>query len=188
MDLNGVPKWLAPHEYPELTGTEPVFTQIRLVKELSFFQNIGILVVQIKNWEFESIFRNLKIGDSNQDVSFMLVNDDGMILFDPDQKLDGQDFQSFADKEITFKKGFQSFKTEYNGEKSILSMYHLKDYPWSLVSVTSWDTLSHEVTVFARWFVAVIFLCLLAAVIFNLFFMNRILRRHRCHCSFYAPG
>lgn len=117
MDLNGVPKWLAPHEYPELTGTEPVFTQIRLVKELSFFQNIGILVVQIKNWELESIFRNLKIGDSNQDVSFMLVNDDGMILFDPDQKLDGQDIQSFANKEITFKKGFRVLKQSITGRR-----------------------------------------------------------------------
>ncbi|GGF92580.1 sensor histidine kinase [Paenibacillus albidus] len=174
MELNGVPKWLAPHEYPELTGTEPVFTQIRLVKELSFFENIGILVVQIKNWEFESIFRNLKIGGSNQDVSFMLVNDDGMILFDPDRKLDGQDFNTAAAKDITFKPGFQSFKTQFEGEKSILSVYHLKDYPWSLVSVTSWDSLSREVTVFARWFVIVIFLCLMAAVFFNIFFMNRI--------------
>lgn len=174
MELNGVPKWLAPHEYPELTGTEAVFTQIRLVKELSFFQNIGILVVQIKNWEFESIFRNLKIGDSNQKVSFMLVNDDGMILLDPDRKLDGQDFRSFTTKNFTFKEGYQSYKTQFNGEKSILSVYHLKDYPWSLVSITSWGSLSREVTVFARWFVGVIFLCLLAAVIFNLFFMNRI--------------
>ncbi|OKP90138.1 sensor histidine kinase [Paenibacillus sp. P32E] len=174
MKLNGVPKWIAPHEYPELTGTEPVFTQIRLVKELSFFQNIGILVVQIKNWEFESIFRNLKIGDSDQKVSFMLVNDDGMILFDPDRKLDGQDFHSFTAKNFAFQKGFQSFRTEFDGEKSILSVYHLKDYPWSLVSITSWDSLSREVTVFARWFVVVIFLCLLGAVIFNLFFMNRI--------------
>ncbi|MFE4711114.1 MULTISPECIES: sensor histidine kinase [unclassified Paenibacillus] len=174
MTLNGVPKWLAPHEYPELTGTEPVFTQIRLVKELSFFQNIGILVVQIKNWEFESIFRNLKIGDSDQNVSFMLVNDDGMILFDPDRKLDGQNFESFTTKQVAFKKGFQSFKTEFDGEKSILSVYHLKDYPWSLVSVTSWETLSREVTVFARWFVIVVFICFLAAVFFNLFFMNRI--------------
>ncbi len=174
MALNGVPKWIAPHEYPDLTGVEPVFTQIRLIKELSFFQNIGILVVQIKNWEFESIFRNLKIGDSNQDVSFMLVNDDGMILFDPDRKLDGQDFRSFTTKEITFKPGFQSFKTQFAGEKSILSVYHLKGYPWSLVSTTSWNSLSREVTVFARWFVLVIFLCFLAAVIFNLFFMNRI--------------
>jgi two-component system, sensor histidine kinase YesM len=174
MKLNGVPKWLAPHEYPELTGTEAVFTQIRLVKELSFFENIGILVVQIKNWEFESIFRNLKIGDSNQKVSFMLVNDDGMILLDPDRKLDGQDFQSFTAKNITFKEGFQSLKTQFDGEKSILSVYHLKEYPWSLVSITSWGSLSREVTVFARWFVGVIFLCFLAAVIFNLFFMNRI--------------
>ncbi|WP_054941520.1 cache domain-containing sensor histidine kinase [Paenibacillus ihuae] len=174
MELNGVPKWLAPHEYPELTGTEAVFTQIRLIKELSFFQNIGILVVQIKNWEFESIFRNLKIGDSNQKVSFMLVNDDGMILLDPDRKLDGQDLSSFTTKDIVYKQGYQSFKTQFGGEKSILSVYHLKDYPWSLVSVTSWGSLSREVTVFARWFVGVIFLCFLAAVIFNLFFMNRI--------------
>ncbi len=174
MELNGVPKWLAPHEYPELTGTEAVFTQIRLIKELSFFQNIGILVVQIKNWEFESIFRNLKIGGSNQKVSFMLVNDDGMILLDPDRNLDGQSLSSFTTKHITYKQGFQSFKTQFGGEKSVLSVYHLKDYPWSLVSVTSWGSLSREVTVFARWFVAVIFLCFLAAVIFNLFFMNRI--------------
>ncbi|WP_410514652.1 sensor histidine kinase [Paenibacillus sp. BR2-3] len=174
MSLNGVPKWVAPHENPELTGTETVFTQIRLVKELSFFQNIGILVVQIKNWEFESIFRNLKIGDSTQKVSFMLVNDKGMILFDPDRELDGQMLQSFTTKEITYKKGFQSFKTQFEGERSIVSMYHLMDYPWSLVSVTSWDSLSREVTIFARWFVFVIFICFLAALIFNLFFMNRI--------------
>ena len=174
MELNGVPKWLAPHEYPELTGTEAVFTQIRLIKELSFFQNIGILVVQIKNWEFESIFRNLKIGDNNQKVSFMLVNDNGMILLDPDRNLDGQDLSSFTTKDIKYKQGFQSFRTQFDGEKSILSVYHLKDYPWSLVSVTSWRSLSREVTVFARWFVGVIFLCFLAAVIFNLFFMNRI--------------
>ncbi|MDQ0196089.1 cache domain-containing sensor histidine kinase [Paenibacillus wynnii] len=174
MSLNGVPKWVAPHENPELTGTDPVFTQIRLVKELSFFQNIGILVVQIKNWEFESIFRNLKIGDSNQKVSFMLVSDKGMILFDPDRKLDGRMFQDFTTKEVSYKKGFQSFKTQFDGNRSIVSMYHLKDYPWSLVSVTSWDSLSREVTVFARWFVFVIFICFLAALTFNLFFMNRI--------------
>lgn len=174
MALNGVPKWLAPHEYPELTGTEPVFTQIRLVKELSYFQNIGILVVQVKSWEFESIFRNLKMGDGSSRISFMLVNDDGTILFDHDERLDGQPLQSLMTKPVNFQPGFQSFKTRFQGENSIVSLYHLKDYPWSLVSVTSWDALSGEVTVFARWFVVVIMLCLLAAIIFNVFFMNRI--------------
>lgn len=174
MALNGVPKWLAPHEYPELTGTEPVFTQIRLVKELSYFQNIGILVVQVKSWEFESIFRNLKMGDGSNRISFMLVNDDGTILFDHDEKLDGQPLQSLMTKPVNFQPGFQSFKTRFQGENSIVSLYHLRDYPWSLVSVTSWDALSGEVTVFARWFVVVIMLCLLAAIVFNVFFMNRI--------------
>lgn len=118
MDLNGVPKWLAPHEYPELTGTEPVFTQIRLVKELSFFQNIGILVVQIKNWEFESIFRNLKIGDSNQDVSFMLVNDDGMILLTQIKSWMDRTSSLSRIKRLPLKKGFRVSKQSTTGRKA----------------------------------------------------------------------
>lgn len=90
--------------------------------------------MQIKNWEFESIFRNLKIGGTNQKVSFMLVNDDGMILLDPDRKLDGQDFRGFTTKDITFKPGFQSFKTQFGGEKAFCRSTISRNIPgvWSL--------------------------------------------------------
>lgn len=98
MELNGVPKWIAPHEYPELTGTEPVFTQIRLVKELSYFKNIGILVVQIKNWDIESIFRNLSPTQNMQSTQFLLVNDDGLILYDPNKTLEGKPISSVMKK------------------------------------------------------------------------------------------
>ncbi|GAB6990453.1 cache domain-containing sensor histidine kinase [Paenibacillus pini] len=173
-DLNAVPKWLAPHEYPEITGVEPVFTQIRLIKEISTLKNIGILVVQIKSWDIESIFRNLSLDQTMGSTHFMLVNDDGLILFDPLQSLDGQKVQSLMNQPVLFEKGYQSFKADFNHNKSIVSMYHLKDYPWSIISVTSWDSLSKETRVFAEWFIGITLLCLFAAVTFNVVFMNRI--------------
>lgn len=174
MALNGVPKWLGPHEYPEITGSDPVFTQIRLIKELSYFKNIGILVTQIKNWDIELIFRNLSLNRDMQSTDFMLVNDKGLILYDPNKVLDGQPIQSVMKRDVKFGGDFQSFKTAFNGKKSIVSIYHMKEYNWSLVSVTSWSSLSQETLVFAKWFIGITLVCLLAAVTFNMVFMNRI--------------
>ncbi|MWV45074.1 HAMP domain-containing protein [Paenibacillus sp. HJL G12] len=174
IDLNGVPKWIAPHEYPELTGTDPVFTQIRLIKELSYFKNIGILVVQIKNWDIESIFRNLSLSQSMQSTKFMLVNDEGLILYDPNKAFEGLQLSSVMKKPVDFGGDYQSIKTDFNDEKSIVSIYHLKDYSWNLVSVTSWKSLSKETLLFAQWFIGITLLCLLAAITFNMVFMRRI--------------
>ncbi|MFD1176219.1 sensor histidine kinase [Paenibacillus puldeungensis] len=174
MALNGMPKWIAPHEYPELTSSENVFTQIRLIKKLSNLERVGVLVVQIKNWEFEKIFQNLKLGSNMKDTRFMLVNDQGLILYDYQSKLDGQPIGNYLNKRLSFSEGYQSFKGKFNGEESVISIYNLQEYPWSLVSVTSWSYLSQEVTTFAKWFVAIIGVCLLTATLFNLLFMNRI--------------
>ncbi|WP_405170101.1 sensor histidine kinase [Paenibacillus sp. FSL H8-0280] len=172
--LNGVPKWLAPLEYPELTGIEPVFTQIRLVKELSYFQNIGVLVVQIKKGEIDRIFRHLQISDSAQDTSFLLINEEGLIVYDPAGIYNGENMQNLGTESGRYGPGFSSVRTVFDGKESIISQYHLKNYNWSLVSVTSWEALSAETNAFAGWSVIIILLCLLAAMIFNLFFMNRI--------------
>ncbi|WP_145148930.1 sensor histidine kinase [Paenibacillus xylanexedens] len=172
--LNGVPKWLAPLEYPELTGVEPVFTQIRLVKELSYFQNIGVLVVQIKKGEIDRIFRHLQISDPAQDTSFLLVNEEGLIVYDPSGRYNGENMENLGSKSGGYGPGFSSVRTVFDGTESILSQYHLKNYNWSLVSVTSWEALSAETNAFAGWSVIIILSCLLAAMIFNLFFMNRI--------------
>ncbi|MGE6575290.1 cache domain-containing sensor histidine kinase [Paenibacillus xylanexedens] len=172
--LNGVPKWLAPLEYPELTGVEPVFTQIRLVKELSYFQNIGVLVVQIKKGEIDRIFRHLQISDSAQDTSFLLINEEGLIVYDPAGIYNGENMQNLGAESGKYGPGFSSVRTVFDGKESIISQYHLKNYNWSLVSVTSWEALSAETNAFAGWSVIIILSCLLAAMIFNLFFMNRI--------------
>ncbi|WP_408892350.1 sensor histidine kinase [Paenibacillus taichungensis] len=173
-ELNGVPKWLAPLEYPELTGVEPVFTQIRLVKELSYFQNIGVLVVQIKKGEMDRIFRHLQISDPAQDTSFLLINEEGLIVYDPSGRYSGERMENLGVRSGIYGPGFSSTRAVFDGSESIISQYHLKNYNWSLVSVTSWEALSAETNVFAGWSIIIILLCLLAAMVFNVFFMNRI--------------
>lgn len=174
IELNGIPKWLAPHEFPELTGTEPVFTQIRLVKDVNTLRKLGFLVVQIKTWEFEDIFRNLTLSNNHQNTSFMLVNNDGLILFDPGGTMDGQNIRQYLRHNVEFREGYQSFKANFNGEENIVSIYHLDDYAWNLVSFTDWNSLSQEVTSFAKWFLVIIGACLVTAIVFNRLFMNRI--------------
>lgn len=174
MSLKGLPKWIAPHEYPELTGSDKVFTQIRLIKELSNLQRVGVLVVQIKDWEFEKIFQNLELGSSKRNTKFMLVNDKGLILYDYKSELDGEAIQDHMKHKFQLNNDYQSFRGKFNGEESVISIYNLKEYPWSLVSVTSWSYLSQELTTFAKWFVLIITICVITAILFNVLFMNRI--------------
>lgn len=174
IELNGVPKWIAPHEYPELTGMEPVFTQIRLVKNIESLRKEGILVVQIKRLEFERIFRNLTLPNNLQDTSFLLVNDEGLVLFDPKDRSDGKNMSAFMDRQINYGSDYQSFKSKFDGVESVVSIHKLEGYPWNIISVTKWHSLSQEVTAFAKWFIVILGLCLVTAVAFNKFFMNRI--------------
>ncbi|AZK47035.1 cache domain-containing sensor histidine kinase [Paenibacillus lentus] len=172
--LKGQSKWIAPYEYPELTGSENVFTQIRLIKDKHTMKALGILAVQIKNWEFERIFQNLKLGSEMKDTRFMLVNDDGLVLYDHQSEFDGLNIQAHIDHAFHPSDTYQSFKGKFNGQESIISIYNLQAYPWSLVSITSWSYLSQEITTFAKWFIAILFICLVTAILFNVLFMNRI--------------
>lgn len=174
MARNGLPKWIAPYEYPELTGKNRVFTQIRLIKELTKLDKVGVLVVQIKDWEFESIFHSLELGSSSRDTRFLLVNDDGLIVYDYKSELDGERLQKFMSNNLRPADASTSFKGKFNGEESIISIHRIEDYSWSLVSVTSWSYLSKELLTFGKWFVLIIGLCLITAMMFSLLFMNRI--------------
>ncbi|MBJ6361590.1 sensor histidine kinase [Paenibacillus sp. GCM10012307] len=174
ISLNGMPKWIAPYEYQDLTGSDKVFAQIRLIKNLSNFKRVGILVVQIKNWEFEKIFQNLKLGSDMKDTRFMLVNDEGLILYDYQSELDGQLLQSHIQYKLHLDNDYQSFKEEFAGQESVIAVHKLNGYPWRLVSVTSWRYLSQEVVTFAKWFAGIILVCVLTAMLFNILFINRI--------------
>jgi len=174
MAKNGMPVWIAPYEYLELTGSDPVFTQIRLVKELSKLQRIGILFVQIKDWDFEDIFENLKSGNNPQSTRYLLVNDEDRILYDDAGRLNGQEMSPFLSAPRARAAHYESFKASFDGEESLVSIYPMQGHPWRLVSVVSWQYLSSEIVIFTRWLAAILFVCLLAAMVFSLGFMNQI--------------
>ena len=74
LERGGLPLWVGPYEYPELTGSEPVFTQIRVVKDIDTLGDKGILLVQIKNSGLESVFRYFRYRQDQLATRFFIVN------------------------------------------------------------------------------------------------------------------
>lgn len=173
-ELNGAPKWVGPYEYKGITGSEPVFTQIRMVKELSTMKNIGVLITQMKNWEIERIFRDFRYNKNLEDTRFFLVNEDGLILYDTIESKNGDDLDGFLDKPLRVNSSYQSYRGKFEQHDSVISINKLKDKQWYLVSVTSWNSLSQDMRVFLKWVVGILFISLLAAFLFFWLFMNRI--------------
>ncbi|MFD0619457.1 sensor histidine kinase [Paenibacillus sp. GCM10027629] len=174
VELNGAPKWVGPYEYKEITGTDPVFTQIRMVKELTTMNNIGVLITQIKNWEIERIFNDFRYSKNLEDTRFFLVNEDGLILYDTQEQYNGQNINPFLGKPMNFNSSYQSYRDDFNHHESVVSVNKLKDKQWYLVSTTSWNSLSQDMGIFLKWVVGILFISLLAAFLFFWLFMNRI--------------
>ncbi|GIP32153.1 sensor histidine kinase [Paenibacillus sp. J2TS4] len=174
MELNGLPVWVGPYEYPELSGFSSVFTQIRLVKEVSTLKRIGILTVQIKDWDISQIFRAFSNNKNLANTRFLIVNEEGLILYDHLEEASGQNIHSYIPGEIKFEPGYQSFKRHFGDNESVISMDKLQDFDWYLISVASWNSLSQDMMTFTKWIVGILFVSLLAAFLFFLLFMNRI--------------
>ncbi|WP_195571215.1 sensor histidine kinase [Paenibacillus sp. 1001270B_150601_E10] len=174
MELKGQPLWIGPNEYPEITGTEPVFTQIRTVKNLTTLKNIGISVVQMKTWELDTFFNKFYTANENENTRFFIVNDQGFIIYDNKKSHTGQTLQDMMTKPLKLTKGYYSYKDKFNVDQSIVSTYEMPNYNWHLVSIRDWNSLSNEMVDYIRWVSIVIAVCILGAFMFNMLFMNRI--------------
>ncbi|UHA72845.1 sensor histidine kinase [Paenibacillus sp. 481] len=172
----GKSKWLGPNEYPEITGNDQVFTQLRVVKNLNTMKNIGMSVIQIKNWDIEDIFDSFRSADPSGQHRFFLLNNNGQVLFDTYKQATGHNVKNYLDQPLVFKDGFHSFKGNFAGDESVVSMHKLDEFGWHLVSVRSWNSLSREMMVFIQWISVIMLLCILGAFLYNLLFMNRITR------------
>ncbi|OPA81307.1 two-component sensor histidine kinase [Paenibacillus selenitireducens] len=173
---DGIPKWVGPYEHPELTGDESVFTQIRVVKDISTLANQGVLFVQIKSSGLESLFRTFRVDQDAHDIRFFIVNDEGLVYFDSSNQLQKDNIKNYLKKNVKLGKSFQSNRMMFDGKESVVSSSGLGRENWHIVSVTSWDSLSREVNLYIKWLAILISLSLLAALLFNLIFMNRITR------------
>ena len=175
-ERNGYPLWVGPFEVPELTGTNQVFTQIRLVKDIDTLQDKGILLVQIKNSGLEDIFRQYQFHREKYETRFMIVNGGGLVLFDSSGEGAGQRLADHAEGDVPLSGGFQSERLRFAGTDSVLSSFPIGLEDWRLVSVTSWSSLSREINRYAGWVAAVTAMCVLSALVFLLFGVHRVAR------------
>jgi sensor histidine kinase YesM len=176
LERGGLPLWVGPYEYPELTGSEPVFTQIRVVKDIDTLSDKGILLVQIKNSGLESVFRYFRYRQDQLATRFFIVNGDGLVLYDSGGALNGQRLGELTERPLALDAAYRSVRNRFDGQDSVISSIGLDIEDWRLVSVTSWHALSSEVLLYSRWVAAVLLLCFVSALVFIWFFANRIAR------------
>jgi two-component system sensor histidine kinase YesM len=171
---DGLPVWMAPYEYPHLTGSDSVFTQIRVVNDLNTLEDKAILMVQIKNFEFQKLFQNFRSTSTGEQPQFLLINRSGKISFDHLNQFAGANLFDLLDTSVDLAYGYQSFRTDFQGEKSIVSIYPLAGQEWSIVSITSWSSVTKEMMQIVKWVAGIGLFSLISAMMFNLFFVNRI--------------
>jgi two-component system sensor histidine kinase YesM len=174
MDKDGLPVWMAPYEYPHLTGTDSVFTQIRVVNDLNTLEDKAILMVQIKNSEFQKLFQHFRSTTSGEHLQFLLINRSGKISFDHLNQFEGSNLFDLLGRQVEASTAYQSFRTDFQGEKSIVSIYPLAGQEWNIVSITSWSSVTKEMMQIVKWVAGIGLFSLISALMFNLFFVNRI--------------
>lgn len=84
MNLGGRPLWIGPYEQRELTGVEPpLFTQIRVVKDIESFNDLGVMITQYKTEEISSMLKTFQNPQSNAaETRYLIVNKAGLIMLD----------------------------------------------------------------------------------------------------------
>lgn len=174
LERGGLPKWVGPYEYPELTGFDPVFTQIRVVKDIGTLRDKGILLVQIKNSAIESVFRYFSYKQDEYDTQYFMVNRNGLVLYDSSGTRNGATLAELADGIVSAGETYGSARLYFRGVDSVVSGIRLADEEWQLLSVTSWSSLSKEITLYLRWIAGIMLVSLLSALLFIMLFVNRI--------------
>lgn len=178
--LNGIPRWLGPHEAPEWTGNKPIFTVMRVVNDKYTLDNKGILIQQFQFVEMNKIF-NEYVSGRNASNRYMLVNEDGLVMIDNKAELEGRRLSELLSDSIDWGREYESRKLDFGGVESVVSVHRLDlanygQMNWSVVSVTPWLFLSGKTEQVLGWIGAITALCLLSALLFNLLFVNRNIR------------
>ncbi len=175
-ERNGFPLWLGPYENKRLSGGSTVLTQLRLVRDFNTLTVKGTMLLQLQMDDLRSLFHSYDANGSKGN-RFLLADPGGMIVFD--NKAD-----EWVGKPLPFALGqepYVSRKMQFDNVQSLVSVYKLELGKlglngWSVVSIASWHYLSGETNVLMGWVAVVMVGCLVFALLFNLLFVNRIIR------------
>jgi sensor histidine kinase YesM len=178
LKLGGRPLWIGPYEQREVTGVQPpLFTQIRLVKDIETFNDLGVMVTQYKTEEVYSMLNAFQNPNADgEETRYVIVNKSGLILLDSRKEIEGQNINEQTDVVPQQTVNYASSRARFGGTDSLVSSYQLDRNGWVLISVKSWNALTNENVRFMQWMGMITVLGLLSAVLFNVFFVNRVAR------------
>ncbi|MUT65845.1 sensor histidine kinase [Paenibacillus sp. NEAU-GSW1] len=178
LQLGGRSKWIGPYEEQQLTGVAPpLFTQMRLVKDYETLSDIGFMITQYKTEEVYSMLNTfLNPVAEGRDSRYVIVNQEGLILLDSNKQLEGSNLSAFTEGDLASTESYASSRIKFNDVDSLVSAYNLERNGWVLVSVKSWNSLTNENVRFVQWIGMVTVFCVISAILFNVFFVNRVAR------------
>lgn len=174
--LGGKPLWIGPYEQRELTGvTPPLFTMMRVVKDMESFNDLGILVTQYKTEEINSMLKAFQNPDAESlGARYFILNNKGLIMLDSNKQYDGKSIDLYTESRPQLTQNYKSSRMKFDEVDSLVSSYQLDRNGWILVSVQPWNSLTNENIRFVQWISMITIIGLLSAVLFNVFFVNRV--------------
>ncbi|MBP3961926.1 sensor histidine kinase [Paenibacillus lignilyticus] len=172
----GRPMWIGPFEQPGLTGTgAALFTQLRIVRDMESFNESGIMVTQVKTDDVDNMLRDFTLtGEQETQTRYLIINDGGLVMLDSKHQLEGKYAQNQTQLQLQHTQRYVSSRTMFNHEDSLVSAYNLDRSGWILISVKSWESLTSENIRFVQWIGGITLLCLIFAILFNIFFVSRV--------------
>ncbi|WP_164716603.1 cache domain-containing sensor histidine kinase [Paenibacillus whitsoniae] len=176
--LNGSPLWIGPSEYKEFGTARGEFYQARIVKDFWTMDNLGYMLTKYKFSELDQIFKSFNTENSSR---YLLVNKNGLIFYDNKQNLEGANILQLLQGKLELQKINYSFQSNFQDEKSLVSLYHLNlsqmgVQDWSVVSITSWKYVAGELETIMKLVAGITFVSLFFALMYNLVFVRRIIQ------------
>ncbi|MFC6602609.1 sensor histidine kinase [Ectobacillus funiculus] len=167
--------WLSPvHNEIFTSGDTPFYIHGRAIRDPNTLEDIGYVVMKIKIERFDEIFANLYKDDSEE----MIVDEAGRIIYHRNRDLIGKSMSLKNRSNIL--SGKDGTGIDYvDGKKSLVTYISgtLKDRDapkYFLVSIKPWHTISSETQYIRQTTFGLVLIVLVFAVLFNLFFLNRI--------------
>ncbi|WP_168122067.1 sensor histidine kinase [Paenibacillus sp. HB172176] len=176
ISLGGKPLWIGPYEQKELTGVEPpLFTMMRVVKDMESFNDLGIMVMQYKTEEVSSMLKAFQNPEAESPgARYFILNSEGLIMLDSNKEWDGNSINSYTSSTPQSTQNYESSRMKFGGVDSLVSSYQLDRGGWILLSVQSWNSLTNENVRLVQWIGMITLFGLLSAILFNVFFVNRV--------------
>ncbi|WP_337099033.1 cache domain-containing sensor histidine kinase [Paenibacillus sp. YIM B09110] len=176
--LGGRPLWIGPYEQRELTGVDPpLFTQLRVVKDIETFNDLGVMITQYKTEEVMSMLKAFQNPDSNvPETRYMIINNSGLIMLDSMGEAQGNKINEYTALKLQNTVNYESSRETFDTIDALVSSYQLDRSGWILVSIKSWNSLTNENVRFVQWIGMITALGVISAILFNVFFVNRVAR------------